>query len=411
MNSALLWLICNLISIVFLAFYSMMEMACVSFNKVRLQYYVTKGYKRALWLNYLLQHPSRLFGTTLIGVNIALVVGSECARQFYSAIGTSPDLAPLTQVILVVIFGELAPMFAARHYAEHVAMLGVPLVYASARIMTPMLWIVEIISRTCNFLMGGSKKGSDIYLTQEELLNVLEGDETSQDRDSVEFSAVAANIFSLRKKDIRQIMEPLAASKALPSNATVKQMREVLAKIDVDYIPIYSHEISNIIGIVYPQEVMRAVDTRRVRDYAKPPWFVSEKATLLQILKQFRINNESAAVVLSHNGKAIGLLNRDAVLEEIFGKIPFNKSTLPGKLTKLMLIEKTFSGETTVGDFNFQFGIMLNEDPSLTLSELIIEQLGHRPEKGESIYIAPFELSVKEISLLGVKTVSISTRM
>jgi len=104
----------------------MVEMACVSFNKVRLHYYVNQGNRRAIWLNYLLQHPFRLFGTTLIGVNVAMVVGSECSREFHSALGLSPDLAPLSQVIIVVIFAELAPMFAARHYAEHVAMLGAP---------------------------------------------------------------------------------------------------------------------------------------------------------------------------------------------------------------------------------------------------------------------------------------------
>lgn len=410
-NSALFWLLLNLLSIAVLAFYSMMEMACVSFNKVRLQYYVTKGYKRALWLNYLLHSPSRLFGTTLIGVNIALVIGSECSRQFYSALGMNPDIAPLTQVIIVVIFGELAPMFAARHYAENVALLGVPLIYASARIMSPLLWLVDLIARFSNYLMKGSKKGEDIFLTQEELLNVLEGDESPSERDSEDFGAVAANIFSLRKKDIRQIMEPILASRALPSNATVQQLRELLSKFDLDYIPLYSHEPSNIVAIAYPQDLLRISDTKRVRDHAKPPWFVSDKSSLMQILKQFRTNNESVAIILNQYGKAIGLVHLDDVLEEIFGKIALNNSFLPGKQSKLMLIEKTFSGETTVGDFNFQFGAMLDEDPSITLSELISKHLGRRPEKGDMTFIAPFELTVKEVTLLGVKTISISTRV
>ena len=133
----------------------MLEMACVSFNKIRLQYYVSKGYKRAIWLNYLLQHPSRLFGTTLICVNVGLIVGSECSREFYSSIGLNPDWAPLTQVFFVVIFGELSPMFAARNYAENVAMLGVPLIYFSAKLMSPLLWATSLLSKLCNLLVGG----------------------------------------------------------------------------------------------------------------------------------------------------------------------------------------------------------------------------------------------------------------
>ena len=123
---AMMWLLFNILSIVFLAFFSMAEMACISFNKIRMQFYVAQGSKRAKWLYALMQNPSRLFGTTLIGVNIATFVGSECARQFHSAIGLDPDLAPLSQVIIVIIFGELAPQFAARSYPENVAMLGAP---------------------------------------------------------------------------------------------------------------------------------------------------------------------------------------------------------------------------------------------------------------------------------------------
>src|SRR5690348_4151194 len=103
-SEALWWTFLNLISIIVLAFFSMEEMACVSFSRLRLHYYVSQGKRRALWLNYLLQEPTRLFTTTLLSVNAAMFIGSECARQSYIALGLSPDWAPVSQVILVVIF-------------------------------------------------------------------------------------------------------------------------------------------------------------------------------------------------------------------------------------------------------------------------------------------------------------------
>lgn len=84
-----------ILSLIVEGFFSMMEMACVSFNKVRLHYYVTKGNHKAKWISFLLSRPTRLFGTTLIGVNIALEFGSECARRFYMSLGLSPDWAPI----------------------------------------------------------------------------------------------------------------------------------------------------------------------------------------------------------------------------------------------------------------------------------------------------------------------------
>lgn len=410
--SAIFWLTFNFLSVVVLAFYSMLEMACVSFNKIRLQYYVSKGYKQAIWLNYLLQHPSHLFGTTLIGVNIALVIGSECSREFYSAIGLSPDLAPLTQVIFVVILGELAPMFAARHYPEHVAMLGMPLLYASAKLMSPILYLLSGISKVANLVAGGDEAEANIYLTEEELQKILEEqtDESPGGSESAEFSAITTNIFALRGKDVRQVMQPLNISMALPSNATVEQMEHLLTKTGADFVPLYHREISNIVGIVYPRDALRATEKKRVRDYAWSPWFVTETTTMLQILKQFRTNNENVAFILNHQGKSIGIVTLSDVLAEIFGKMSYalNHET-HSHLKKLMLIEKTFPGDMTVGEFNDQYHVLIDQDPSLTFSELLSVKLGRHPEKGDSIYIPPFELTVKEATLLDVKTVSMTT--
>lgn len=410
--SPFIWLTFNILSIFVLAFYSMLEMACVSFNKIRLQYYVTKGYKQAIWLSYLLQHPSYLFGTTLIGVNIALVIGSECAREFYSAIGLSPDIAPLTQVIFVVIFGELAPMFAARRYPENVAMLGVPLLYASAKLMSPILYLVGWISKIVNLIAGRGETEANIYLTQEELQKILEQqtDDSPGGSENAEFSAITANIFTLRNKEARQAMQPLDVSKALPANATIEDMEHLLTRTGADFVPLYQRDISNITGIIYPRDALRASEKKRVRDYAWSPWFVTETTTMMQILKQFRTNNENVAFILDHQGKSIGIVTLNDVLAEIFGKISYALTKeQQTHLKKLMLIEKTFPGDMTVGEFNTQYRLLLDQDPSLTLSELIAGRLARYPEKGDSIYIAPFELTVKETTLLDVKTISIST--
>ena len=406
-NQAFFWLFCNLLSIVVLGFFSMQEMASVSFNKVRLQYYVSTGMKRAVWLNYLLQHPSRLFGTTLICVNFALVFGSECARQFHSSLGISPDLAPISQVVLVVIFGELAPMFAARHYPEHVAMLGVPIVYATAKLMTPFLWIVGWISYVCNYFVGGHETDPNIYLTQEELQKILEEKEEDESfrSETEDFNAITANIFLLRGKDARQVMEPIGNIPCLPSNSIVEQVSILLKKVQVDYIPIYHQEVANIIGIALPRDLVRIPNTKRVRDYARSPWFVTENTNVIELLKQFRHNHESVAVILDKKGRAIGIINLDDILEEIFGKQNSKQ------LKQQVIIDKTFPGDMKVEDFNRQFGVTLSKEKELTLTELMEQELGHPPEKGDSIYFPPFELTVKESPLIGVKTILITTRI
>ncbi len=387
----------------------MSEMACVSLNKIRLQYYYSKGITRAIWLNYLLHNPSRLFGTTLIIVSLAMVIGSECARRFYSAIGIDPDFAPLTQVILVVIFGELAPIFAARRYPEHVAMMGAPVVYFTAKLMTPILWIISGISEIANYLVGGSKSAENFYISQEELQKLLEEqDETKTSGEIEDFDTITANIFKLEDKDARQIMIPIADILMVGANALVKDARRLFAKTNEDFLPMYLRETHNVIGIVFPRDLLRAMDNKRLRDYCRPPWFITQYTNVLQILKQFKSNNQSAAVVLDDLGRTTGILSLDNIMEAIFGK-SHRKDERKTPITQL-IIDRTFPGNMTVGEFNKQFDVKLAENPEITLGELIMETLGHMPEAGESLYIEPFEITVKETSLREIKSVTITTK-
>jgi len=406
-HSAAWWLFFNLLSIVFLAFYSMMEMACVSFNKVRLHYYVQKGKQRAKWLNYLLQHPFRLFGTTLIGVNVAMVAGSECAREFHSAIGLNPALAPLSQVIIVVIFGELAPMFAARHYAEHVAILGVPLVYASARILTPVLWVIGWISKATNFLIKGKTEQPSIFLSQEELQKILEEheEEPSTGLNTQELNLITQNIFHLRHKGANQLMTSIEVFPRLPSNATVVQMKNFIKRTNANFVMVYYKEITNIVGIAFPRDLVRAHDTKRIRDFTRPPWFITKNTKLTQILHQFQRNSQTVAVILDRKGKAMGLITLNDLLSTIFGEARYRQQ----KQKNLLIIERTFPGDMLVGEFNREFEVVLDPSEGLTLSELMEKVLGHHPEEKESIFIEPFELIAKETSILEVKYIEVKT--
>lgn len=414
-SSALLWLFLNLISIVILGFYSMMEMACVSFNRVRLHYYVSKGQKRAILLNDLLHHSSRLFGTTLIMVNVAMFFSSEFAREFHIAIGLSPDLAPLSQVFLVLIFGELAPMFAARSYSEHMAMMGIKILHASARILQPILWLLDHITTFVCRIISGKQESGAIYLTQEELLKILEQQEEDQlyASDSKEFNAITSSIFGLRHKEVGQVMTPISRIPAIASNATIKQARILFKKTKVDYLPIYHNERTNIVGIVFPRELIRAVEDRQIRDYGRSPWFVTQNVKLNHILKQFRNNNQEVALILDQQGYTIGFITLDDVIEEIFGRT----STTPAagirkiKNVKKIFIDRSFPSSVTVEEFYRQFKVLLDDERKLTLVELMEKHLGYRPEAGESIYIDPFEISVKETSLHTIKTISVKNKI
>jgi len=400
-----------LLMVVFLftqGIFAMLEMACVSFNKVRLQYFVGQNKLRAKWLHYLLDRPTLLFGATLIGVNASLQIGSECSRRFYEAVGLNPDWAPLSQILLVIIFAELAPMFAGRKFAEHAAMLGVPILYFFSFLLRPLIWFFDLICRGINILLRCPMR-EGLYLSREDLQHMFEQREEEQSP-AKEVNTVVGNIFSLKGKVAKELMEPLSEVLMIPSFCTVEEMRTLLNYSYTPFLPIYERDPRQILGIVYPRDFLRAAETAKVRDYARPAWFITENSSILQILKQFRRNNQSLAVVLNDAGFAIGFLTLDEIIDTIFGKSD-DWESFEDMAPRMhhVIVDKTFPGDMHIKDFNRKHHVHLEPGEAKTLEELIEKALGHPPEKGESVHIDQFELTVEDVPLLGPKKIAIRT--
>ena len=396
-----------IIALVIQAFYTMLEMACVSFNRVRLQYYVSKNNRRAKWISYLLNRPAHLFGTTLIGVNAMLQFGSECGRRFYASLGLSPDWSALSQVFVVLIFAELAPLFAARRYAEHVTMLGIPIIYVTSIILRPITAVLAGICKVINWLFG--VKAQSAYLSREELQRAIEErDDTVAPTETEEFDPVLMNIFSLKSKIAKDLMDPIDRGKLISSEASIGDLRKLLGLEALPFIPVFHKSKRNIVAIAYPRDLLRHPDESRLRTYARSPWFITEKNSVVEIIKEFRRNNQSLAIVLNQSGIAVGILTLDAVVDEIFGRrddwVSFGEFS-PEK--KRVFVDRSLPGETKVTDVNLWFNLTLEGEEDETLEELMGRHLDHRPEKGESLRIGDIELMVEETSLIAGRTISI----
>ncbi len=392
------------------AFFTMAEMACVSFNKVRLEYYVSKGDKRGIWLSRLISRPALLFGTSMLGVNGAMLLGSECARRFYLSLGFSPDWAALSQTVLVVVFAEIAPMFAGRKYAEHGAMVSVPVLYIFSVIFKPIIVTFNLLCEWLNKLFKANKERG-FYLSREELQKILE------EREDVpgitppeEFDTAVKNIFTLKNKTARELMLPLKGFLNVPFSSTVSEVRTRLAIERVPFLTVYNRTPQNIVAMVYPRDLLRENDERRVHELARPPWFIVQTNSILDILKQFRSNNQVAAVVLDQTGQAIGILTLDAIIDEIFGRED-NWISLadPHASVSQIVVDRTFPADTQLSEINELYNIDLASGTASDLEELFEEILGHKPAKGDAIRIGQFELSVEEAPLIGPKMIAIYT--
>ncbi len=388
----------TLLCVLIQAIIALFEMACVSFHRVRLHYYVSLNRRRARWLHYLIERPSRLFGTTLIGILTALQIGSECSRRWYESMGWNPDLAPLSQIIIVVVFAELVPMFAGRSHPERIAMALVPWMMVLTRILSPLIWAFDALSRLIHRCIGTPQELS-LYLSRDEVRAAFEEHEEVEE----EWNAVVSRIFSLKSLTARDIMIPLNHLFMIPEESSLADLRHQLPSGQLPpVIPLYHHVRHRITGVVQIRDLLALPESAAVHEGSRPPWFVIESSSILRILEQFRSNNQSAAVILQESGRACGLLTLDQILAQIFGEEEDTEESRPR-----LFVERTLSASMTVGEFNREFQASIGTQPDQTLSDLLCEAAGHLPVKGEEVEVEEFAFTIEELTFRGVKTCSV----
>lgn len=397
-SSPWFWFAINCLCILVQGFYSMMEMACVSFNRVRLQYYLAKEHKKARYINFLIRRSYRLFGTVMLGVNIALQYGSESSRICYKLMGFSPDYAPFSQIVLVVLFAELIPLTISRRIPEKLALWGAPILYYSHYVFYPFIrclgWLTEVIY----YILKVKKEKLNSTLSRDEFQKALETHHEEQD-----FNVIATNIFSLSATLTEQVCHPLEQLIMLPSTATVKDLREMIEKTGVDFIPVYHNVRKNVIGIALPKNFVHKHQDDSLIDHLHSPWFVTAKSKLIRTLKEFRDNRSSVAIVLDSYGEPIGALSLSSVFKLLFNTM--NIAQL--KPATVSLVERTFPGNTQLQDLQKELGIQLTCYGTETLAQLMLKLLDTPPEVGVSVIADNLLFEIKEVSLHGIKRISI----
>lgn len=397
-NSPFFWLGVNLLCIFVQGFFSMMEMACISFNRVRLQYYLTKSNKKASYINFLVRRPYRLFGTVMLGVNIALQIGSESSRTCYKLLGISPEYAPATQIILVVIFAELIPLAISRKIPEKIALKGAPILYFAHYLFYPLIQCVGGITNMIYFILNIKEETLHSTLSRDELQKTLETHHEEHD-----FNVIATNIFSLSATSVEQVCQYLDQIPILSATASVRDVCQLVRRHRLDFVPVYHKVKKNVVEIAFPKNLINRNPSDPVVPYLSSPWFITAKSKLIHAIQEFRKNSSNVAIVLNNNGEPMGVLGLHTVFKTLFNTR--NIAQLKPKPTSL--IERTFSGNTPLSEIENELDIIFMDNDCTTIEQLMLKLLDTPPEVGASIIINDLLLEVKEISLYGIKTVAI----
>ena len=406
-----------LISLLLSAFFSGMEIAYVSSNKIHIEIEKKQDDFIAKMLTKLTKSPSRFIASMLIGNNIALVIygffmGDVLVHWFQSFLPSSnsflnaalTDFSLLSQTvistIIILITAEFLPKVFFQIYANNlIKVLAVPAYFfywLFGLITNFVIWLTDFILKKYfqtegdNVQLAFTKIEIGNYIS-EQLETVTETDDVDSEiqifQNALEFSEVKA----------REIMVPRTEITAVELHETPKTISKLFTETGYSKVLVYKDTIDDILGYVHSFELFKKPKT--TKSIILPVEFVPETMLIKDILKNLTKKRKSIAVVLDEYGGTAGILTVEDIVEELFGEIEDEHDNIDLVEEKIDENSFMFSARLEVDYLNDTYKLNLPEDENYeTLGGLIVSHTENIPDKDDIIQLENIELKIVEVS-------------
>ena len=417
MSNVILLLLLVVVSLIFSAFFSGMEIAYISANKLKIELDNKKGEWSAKILSFLSKSPAWFIAAMLIGNNIALVIYTLYMADLLSPLlnnwGFNSTSILLIQTIFstffILVFAEFLPKAIFRLNPNRVLKVFSLLLVIFYFLIWPVTALVVYMTKFALKFFGkedgNNQKISfgktDLNQYLEELKNDLNEDQ-EMDHDVKIFH----NALSFSEVIARDCMVPRNEIIALEINDSIDELKELFLKTGFSRILIYKENIDNIIGYVHSIELFKI--PKNIKSVLLPVGIIPESMIGNNILEDFIDKKRGVLVVVDEFGGTSGIITMEDIIEEIFGEIDDEHDKDP--LTHEQISDKkyVFSARVEIDFINEKYRLNLPEKEEYeTLGGLIIHFAETIPQKGASFLVDNYEVVVLEVQENRILKVSV----
>lgn len=414
MNTDILIIITSLI---LSAFFSGMEIAFLSANKIHIEIEKKKTGFLAMVLTRLTYKPSKFIATMLIGNNIALVVygffmGELLINWFQSMLPSKygfvqlmlTDFSLLSQTlistIIILLTAEFLPKVLFQIYANTLLrILAIPayLFYGLFSFISDfIIKVTDIVLRTL-FKTDGDQV--QLAFSKLELGDyIMEQMEAVEDEDVMDAEIqIFQNALEFSGVKAREVMVPRTEITAVEIHETPKTLTKLFTETGYSKILVYKDTIDNIIGYIHSYELFKKPKT--IKSILRPVEFVPETMLIHEILKILTKKRKSMAVVLDEYGGTSGVMTVEDIVEELFGEIEDEHDSTDLYEEQIDDTTYKFSARLEVDYLNETYKLELPDTQEFeTLGGLIVNETGEIPEKDTEIEVGNYLFTILEVS-------------
>ncbi|MEQ8910480.1 MAG: hemolysin family protein [Vicingaceae bacterium] len=396
-----------LLMLLFSAFFSGMEIAFVSANKLKIELDGKQGNFLAKIISRFLKKPSRFIGAMLVGNNIALVI-----YGIYMAKILEPEFAVYTKNELVILFfqtflstiiilitAEFLPKTLFRINPNLVLrFFAFPLLLIYYILLLPMLLVIGISEMLIKLFSPHLATEEELNFGRIDLENYLrEGTENADEQEEVDHEIqIFQNALDFSKVKARECMLPRTEIVAMDIEDSIEKLRDKFVETGLSKIIIYRDNIDNVIGYTHSFELFKKPES--IKSILLPIPIIAMSMPANEILEVLIEQKRSIALVVDEFGGTSGILTIEDVIEEIFGEIEDEHDKEELIENKINDREYLFSARLEVDYLNDEYNLNLpDSDNYETLAGLIIDAYESIPSMNDSIELEQFSFTVKKV--------------
>ncbi|WP_397364680.1 hemolysin family protein [Olleya sp. R77988] len=425
LSSVIIIIVCLLLS----AFFSGMEIAYISSNKIHIEIEKKQEGFLSKILSKLTAKPSKFIATMLIGNNIALVIygffmGDLLMDWFQSMLPSTnafitymlTDLSLLTQTILstllILFTAEFLPKVFFQIYANTLLKI---LAFPAYIFYVLFTWISDFVLWISDFVLKRFFKteGDQVQLafTKLELGNYIsEQMESVEENENVDTEIqIFQNALEFSDVKAREVMVPRTEIVALDLHDSIKNLSTIFTNTGYSKILIYKDTIDDVLGYVHSFDLFKK--PKNVGSMIMPIELVPETMLVKDILNVLIKKRKSIAVVVDEYGGTSGIMTVEDIVEELFGEIEDEHDSIDLVEEKTSETTYVFSARLDVDYLNETYKLNLPEGENYeTLGGLIVDHTEEIPEQNEVVSTQNFEYKILEVSNTKIDLVALKIK-
>lgn len=382
-------------------FFSGSETGMISLNRLRLDRQAEDGNERAVRVQAILDDPSRLLSTTLVGTNLSVVTGTALATLLFVRLGFGERASAASTLLmtpLILIFGEIIPKAVFRLRANEIMLRWVGPLRLALRAFSLPVAVLSAVSSWAIERIGGKRSAQRLPVVTREELEALIRSGVSEGILKPEQESLLRGAFQFSRVSVREAMIPLNEVIAVRLDADPGDVVAMARETGYTRFPVFDERIDQIIGLVNVDDILfheEAVLNGDLRAFLRRAHYVPGMVSIDRALVDMQRRKERMVVVTNEFGGCDGVLTVDDVLEEVVGE--FGAGEEPPELKLLSPGVYQVAGQMDIDRFNEDMGILLPKRNYETLAGFLLARLGRVPELGDKLRFENLSFEVLEV--------------